>query len=69
MNVGISVIIFPPPAKPQIFGRGFLPIDQNYYLFVFGSVGPVSPGQEKGAEQAPPVDFIGWKKAGSPIGD
>jgi hypothetical protein len=41
---------------------------QNYYLFVFGSVGLVWPGQEKGAEQAPPVDFIGWKKAGSPIG-
>jgi hypothetical protein len=27
---------------------------QNYYLFVFGSVGLVWPGQEKGAEQAPP---------------
>jgi hypothetical protein len=41
---------------------------QNYYLFVLGSVGLVSPGQEKGVEQAPPADFIGWKKAGSPIG-
>jgi hypothetical protein len=29
MNVGISVIIYPSPAKPQIFGRGFLPIDHG----------------------------------------